>query len=39
MVGPDHLRGIYHHNVLEVTRLGDLLPRLYGEVIEGKSFE
>lgn len=32
----DHLKGIYRHNVLEMTRLGDLLPRLYREVAEGK---
>lgn len=35
----DHLKGIYRHNVLEMTRLGDLLPRLYREVAEGKKSE
>lgn len=35
-IGLDHLKGIFHHNVLEMTRLGDLLPRLYREVVEGK---
>ena len=38
-VSLDHLKGIYHHNVLEMTRLGDLLPQLYREVVEGKKVQ